>query len=120
VWRYIVYICINCGVEIHCVHMHTLFLQVNNNKQGNDANCWRHAQEILRAQNLHLCAIRIKRFNSNIRITKLGQLIWHSDQSTDRQTDISRSDPQQKHETSFATRASKPALGPTEPPTEFD
>jgi len=31
VWRYIVYIRINYGVEIHRVHMYTLCLQVNNN-----------------------------------------------------------------------------------------
>lgn len=37
---------VRVGVEIHRVHMHTLCLQVNNNKHGNDANFWRHAQEI--------------------------------------------------------------------------
>jgi len=40
------YIYINYGVEIHRVRMHKLCLQVNNNKPGNDVNCWRHAQEI--------------------------------------------------------------------------
>jgi hypothetical protein len=110
---------VRVGVEIQRAHMHTLCLQVNNNKHGNDANCWRHAQEISLAQNLQLRAIRIKRFNSNIRINKPGQLSWHSDRTTDRQTDISRFDFQQKRGTSLATRASRPALGPTEPPTEW-
>jgi hypothetical protein len=107
---------VRVGVEIHRVHMHTMCLQANNKKHGDNANCWRHAQGILRAQNRHLRAIRIKRFSSNIRTAKPGQLSWHSDQTTDRQTDISRFDSQQKHGTSLAIRASPPALGPPERP----
>jgi hypothetical protein len=44
VWRYIVYISINYGVEIHRVHMHILCLLVNINKHGDDANYWRYVQ----------------------------------------------------------------------------
>lgn len=37
---------VRVGEEIHRVRIHKLCLQVNNNKHSNDANCWRHAQEI--------------------------------------------------------------------------
>jgi hypothetical protein len=34
---------VRVGVEIHRVHIHTLCLQVNINKHGDDAN-WRYVQ----------------------------------------------------------------------------